>query len=330
MTQEKIFEPLTRGFAACSGCMMPGMARAVLSGKPDDTDIVVVVASGCFVVATDIYPRTAWSGVSMLHPNFETAASAASALCASYKVQKRKHHLPNGNTGRKFRVVVLAGDGATFDIGLGPYSGMLERGEPIIYVCYDNGAYSNTGEQSSGSTPSHAITATTPGGVLRSEKAGGKDLVSITLSHPAVAYAARTTFSTMLPNDIKEKSAAAFAHDTGPVLLHVITPCPRGWGFKPSDAYSVSDLAILTGECPLYHAEKVGRDHIMHLDYLPERYLGGILHPDVHPITELLETQDRFGDLLKRLDWLADYQEEIDHRWLGRHGLIAKCEPYGS
>jgi pyruvate ferredoxin oxidoreductase beta subunit len=164
---------------------------------------------------------------------------------------------------------------------------------------------------------------------LRSEKAGGKDLMGITLAHPAVAYAARTTFSsTLLPNDIKEKSAASFAHDTGPVLLHVITPCPRGWGFKPSDAYSVSDLAILTGECPLYHAEKIGRDHIMYLDYLPERYWDGVLHPSVHPITELLETQDRFGDLLKRLDWLADYQEEVDHRWLGRHGLIERCEPY--
>ena len=329
MSQNQIpFKPLTCGFPACRGCTMTLMANGVLSGKPDDTDIVIVVASGCFVVATDIYPRTAWNGVSMVHVNFETADSVASGIYTAHKVLRRKHRLLYGDTKRKFRVVVFAGDGATFDIGLGPLSGMLERGEPIIHFCYNTNGYSNTGVQSSGATPSHAVTATTPGGMLRSEKAGGKDLIEFALSHPAVAYAAETTLSTKFPNDIKEKSAAAFAHDTGPVLLHIITPCPRGWGFDSSDAFKISDLAIETGQCPLYHAEKVGRDHIMHLDYLPERYLGGVLHPDVHPITEFLKNQDRFEEMLKRPDWLADYQEEIDHRWLGRHGLIAKCEPY--
>lgn len=341
MTDNMPFKPLTRGFAACKGCTMTLVANAILSGKPDDTDVVIVVASGCFVVATAIFPRTAWT-IPMTHSTFETSASLASGILSAHKVLKRKGKLPSdvatlaqglrrgGLIGRKFRVVVFAGDGATFDIGLGPLSGMLERGESIIYVCYDNGAYSNTGEQSSGATPLHAITATTPGGVLRSERSGGKDLIEFTLSHPAVAYAARTTLSTLLPNDIKEKSVAAFAHDTGPVLIHIIAPCPRGWGFDSSEAFSVSNLAIETGECPLYHVEKVGRDHIWTLDYLPERYQDGVLHPDVHPITEFLKTQDRFSELLKRPDWLAEFQEQIDHRWLGRHGLIKKCEPYGS
>jgi pyruvate ferredoxin oxidoreductase beta subunit len=342
MTEKIPFKPLTRGFAACKGCTMTLVANAILSGKPDDTDVVIVIASGCFVVATAIFPRTAWT-IPMTHVNFETAASVGSGILAAHKVLRRKGRLPSdiaalaaglqrrGLVGRKFRVIVFAGDGATFDIGLGPLSGMLERGEPIIYICYDNNAYSNTGEQSSGATPFHAVTATTPGGMLRSEKAGGKDLMEFTLSHSAVVYAARTTLGRHnQPNDIKEKSAAAFAHDTGPVLLHIIAPCPRGWGFESSNAFTILDHAIETGECPLYHAEKVGRGHIRHLDYLPERYLGGVLHPEIHPITEFLGKQDRFVELLKRPDWLADYQEDIDYRWLGRHGLIEKCEPYGS
>jgi len=356
MINEKIpFKPLTRGFAACKGCTMPLMARAVLGGKPDDTDIVVVIASGCWLVATAIFPRTAWT-IPMTHVNFETAASVASGICAAHKVLKRKRRLPIDLTGkrkaimdvaesayvkalkerglwnrnRKFRVIVFAGDGATVDIGLGPLSGMLERGEPIIYVCYDNGAYQNTGTQSSGVTPLHAVTATTPGGVLRSEGSGGKDLMDFTLAHPAVAYAAHTTISTLWPDDITKKAAEAFAHDTGPVLLHIIAPCPRGWQFDSSEGYTVADLSILTGECPLYHIEKVGRDHLRYLDYLPERYEGGILHPEIHPITEFLEIQGRFEELLSRPDWMEEAQASLDHRWLGRHGLIKTCEPYGS
>lgn len=338
---------LSPGYAACAGCSMPLMARAVLHGTPEDTDVVTIVASGCFVVATQIYPLESWN-IPMSHLLFETSPSFASGQLAAYNALKRKGRLPQGvydltkayreqlvkegkvAKDRKIRFVIFAGDGATVDIGLGPLSGLLERGEPIIYVCYDNGAYQNTGTQSSGVTPRHAITATTPKGVLRSAGFGGKDLMAFALAHPALAYAAHSTISTIWPNDITEKAREAFAHEDGPSLLHIISPCPRGWAFPSDSTYAVADIAIETGECPLYHIEKVGRDHIWHLDYLPERYAGGIVHPEVHPITELLASQGRFGELLRHEDWTADFQEEMDHRWVGRGGLIARCEPYGS
>ena len=158
-------------------------------------------------------------------------------------------------------------------------------------------------------------------------------MIDFALAHPAVKYIAHTTVSLRWPNDIREKARAAFKTE-GPAYMHVIQPCPRGWWYPAGILLQVADAGIDTGVIPLFHIERVG-DNFVHdfkwyLDYIPERYEGGILHPETHPLHEWLDLQGRFRASRQNVEWVANMQRSIDHKWLGKSGLIARAEPYGS
>lgn len=230
--QNKFLSP---GHSACSGCGELVAVQAVIRGLNKDT--IIANATGCLEVTTTAYPQSAW-GLPWIHSLFENASSVASGILAALK-QK-------GDTYTK--VVVQGGDGGTFDIGIGLISGMWERGENILYVCYDTEAYSNTGIQASGATPYGANTTTTPSG-LKSIGSNQikKDMLAIALAH-GLKYVAQSTAG--FPDDITNKVKKALA-TPGPSYLQILSPCIPGWRINTDEAVMMGKLAAQTGLYPL-------------------------------------------------------------------------------
>src|SRR3989339_2223793 len=227
---------LNPGHSACAGCGMIIAARLVLDATGENT--IATNATGCSEVTTTQYPMTAYK-IPWIHSLFENPAPLASGILAALK-QK--------GLADRVNVLVLAGDGATFDIGVAHTSGMWERGENILYVCYDNEAYENTGYQGSGATPLNAHTTTTPAG----KKSFGsqqqkKDMLGIALAHhlPYIA-----TATTGYPLDIIAKVKKALTIK-GPKYLQIYTPCVPGWGIEPKDTLRASQLAVQSGFYPI-------------------------------------------------------------------------------
>ena len=170
----------TSGHRMCAGCGAPPVARMVLRAVKPEDHVVVSNATGCMEVSTCMYPYTAWTD-SYIHTAFENAASTCSGAEAAYKSLKKQGKLPEDQV-TKF--ITFGGDGGTYDIGLQSLSGAMERGHDMVYVCYDNGAYMNTGIQRSSATPRFADTTTTPAGkVVPGKMQERKDLTSIMVSH---------------------------------------------------------------------------------------------------------------------------------------------------
>ena len=239
-TQTKYKSPLSHllnpGHTACAGCGMIVAARLVLDAAGPST--IVTNATGCSEVTTTQYPMTSYKQP-WIHSLFENPAAVASGILAALKVK---------GLDDKINVIAIGGDGATFDIGLVHISGMWERGENILYVCYDNEAYQNTGYQSSGATPLDAATSTAPAG---KESFGSdlpkKDMIRIALAHnlPYVA-----TATTGYPVDIIAKNKKALSIK-GPKYLQIYCPCVPGWGIEPKDTLSTSQLAVQSGFYPI-------------------------------------------------------------------------------
>ena len=220
-------QPLRGGHALCQGCGIPLVVRTVLSTIR--TPVVVVNATGCLEVATTRYPTTAWN-VPWIHVAFENAAAVASGVESAQRALRRRHALPSDE---EVAVVVFAGDGGTYDIGLQALSGALERGHRFLFVCYDNEAYMNTGIQRSGATPFAASTTTSPAGRESFGKAQKrKDMTAIAIGHgvPYVGQAASTHW-----DDLSRKVEQAVAAD-GPAFINVLTDCPLGWGHEARDS----------------------------------------------------------------------------------------------
>jgi len=319
---------LSSGMAFCAGCGIPLVLNPVLQAAHDVGVIPVVnVGSGCGVVGLHIYPHSGMKDP-MIHIVFETSAAGGSGVRAAINAQVKAGKIPEGT----FYPLVFSGDGSTTDIGIASLSGMLARGEKVFYVCYDNAFYANTGCQYSSMTPDGAHTTTTPHGSMPTDSYGGKDMIALARAHPAVRYIAMTTISTRWNHDIREKARAGFTAG-GPAYMHVIQPCPRGWGVHSSSTVEIADTGIDCGVIPLLHivreGEPGGYDHNLYLDFIPERYEGGILHPEVHPVTEWYEAQGRFKFVANDKEWLAKMQRTTDHKWLGKHGLILSAEAYG-
>jgi len=273
---------LSGGHRLCAGCGAPVVVRQVLlaARRP----LVVVGATGCLEVATCFYPYTAWR-VPWIHVAFGNAAAVASGVEAAAR------HLR-----REVRVVVFAGDGATYDIGLGALSGMLERRHRVLYVCYDNEGYMNTGVQRSGSTPRGADTTTTPGG----KEEPRKDLMDIVLAH-GVPYAAQTTPAHFA--DLMRKVRRALQVD-GPSFLSVFAPCPRGWRSEPELSMELCRLAVDTCYWPLYEVEE-GR---VQVNYRPR---------ERRPLSDYLALQGRFRHLFQPEgeERLRELEREVERRW---------------
>jgi pyruvate ferredoxin oxidoreductase beta subunit len=224
------------GHRACHGCGLALAVRHILqaTGK----DVIVVSPTGCLETFSSPYGYSPWR-VPWIHHVFENAPAIASGVAAALKAQHRD----------TTRVVVIGGDGATFDIGFGSLSGMLERGDDVLYICADNGAYMNTGGQRSGATPFCAATTTHPVGKASAGKTEKKkDLPEIVAAH-GVPYVA--TASVAYLGDLRQKVKKAMALH-GPRYIQIDTPCPSVWNFPSHLTLEVGRLGVSCGLVPLY------------------------------------------------------------------------------
>ena len=227
---------LTSGHRMCAGCGAPPVARMILRAVKPEDHVVVANATGCMEVSTFIYPYTAWTD-SFIHTAFENAAATLAGTEAAYKAMKATGKLDE-NKITKF--IAFGGDGGTYDIGIQSLSGTMERGHNLLYVCYDNGAYMNTGIQRSSATPKFADTTTTPAGTkIPGKMQSRKDLAKIMVGHH-LPYVAQTA-AYLNFKDLYEKAEKAI-YTEGPTFLNVLAPCPRGWG------YNTEDLMLIRSE----------------------------------------------------------------------------------
>lgn len=290
----QIPERLSGGHRLCPGCGASIALRQVLLGA-GDSEVVVGSATGCLEVGTTIYPYTAWK-VPFIHNAFENIASTMSGVETAYRALKKK-----GKIDKDIKFLAIGGDGGTYDIGFQALSGMMERGHNIVYVCYDNQAYMNTGIQRSGATPKGASTTTAPAGKVKPGKAEmRKDLTAICATHN-IPYAAQATISNW--NDLVTKSQKAFAVQ-GPAFINVLSPCLRGWRFKSKDTIDVAKVAVDTGFWPLY--EVVNGE--VKVTYKPKQR---------KPVSEWLKLQGRYKHLFKpgNEHLLEDIQKGVDKMW---------------
>ena len=222
----------------------------------------------------------------------------------AYKAMKRK-----GKIKEDYKFIVFGGDGGTYDIGIQSLSGAMERGTNYTYVCYDNGAYMNTGTQRSSATPMYADTTTTPVGTqCNGKEQYRKDLAAILAVHD-IPYVAQTTYFNGM-KDLHTKAEKAI-YTEGPAFLNVMAPCPTGWKYKTDEIMDICKLAVETNYWPLF--EVIDGKWI--LNYEPKNRL---------PIEDFLRTQGRFKHLFKpgNEHLIEKFQKEVDRRW---EDLLFKC-----
>jgi pyruvate ferredoxin oxidoreductase beta subunit len=288
------------GHRACQGCGEALGARYALDAamRATNNKLVAVNATGCLEVFSTPYPETSWR-IPWLHSLFGNAPAVATGVAAALRVKGRSD----------VRVVSQGGDGGTVDIGFGCLSGMFERNDDVLYICYDNEGYMNTGVQRSAATPPAARTATTeavgpqPGNAFGQ----GKDLPRIAMAHD-VAYVATATVADLHDLEAKVERAMQFR---GARYLHVLVPCPLGWGSASNETIHVARLAKETGMFPVFEAE-----------YGVVTSVSKIRHQT--PVEEYLKLQRRFAHLFgknARPDIVAHLQE-IANRNIERYGLL--------
>ena len=300
---EKI-ERLVGGHRLCAGCGAGVAVRGVLRALEPEDKAVVANATSCLEVSTFMYPYTAYED-SYIHTAFENAAATLSGVEAAYKVMKKKGKIPD-----TFKFIAFGGDGGTYDIGLQSLSGAMERGHDLVYVCYDNEAYMNTGIQRSSSTPRFADATTSPvGSVSPGKIQNKKNLTEIIAAHN-IPYAAQTTFIGNF-KDLHEKAHKAI-YTKGASFLNVLSPCPRGWRYEAEDLAEICQLAVDTCVWPLYEIE----DGKWRLTYEPKRK---------KPVEEFLAKQGRFKHMFEPgNEWMIENtQEYVDKEW---EKLLKKCK----
>jgi len=291
---------LAGGHRMCAGCGAPIVVRQVLMGASDP--VVVAAATGCLEVSTTIYPYTSWKG-GFIHTAFENAAATLSGVETAFRALKKK-----GAIDENVKFIAFGGDGGTYDIGLQSLSGAMERGHKMLYVCYDNGAYMNTGFQRSGATPTGAWTTTSPVGEESAGKLQNrKNLTEVMIAH-GLRYVAQA--SPHDPRDLVRKAAKALATD-GPTFLNILSPCPRGWRSDGAESIDLAREAVNTCYWPLFECE----DGQYRLTYRPHHKL---------PLVPWLKRQGRFAHLFKAgNEWaLANIEAWVDDEWAK---LLRKC-----
>ena len=290
----------SEGHRMCAGCGAPVVARHILRALKEEDHAVIANATGCMEVSTFTYPYTAWTD-SFIHTAFECAGSTLAGVEAAYKSLKRQGKLDEKDDEHT-KFIAFGGDGGTYDIGIQALSGAMERGHDLTYVCYDNGAYMNTGIQRSSATPRFADTTTSPAGkVIPGKMQSRKDLTEILVSHH-IPYVAQT-IAFMDFRDLYEKAEKAI-YTKGPTFLNVFSPCPRGWGYPTEDLMEINKLAVQTCYWPLYEVV----DGKYKITYKPAKKL---------PIEEFLKPQKRFRHMFKEgNEWMIEeFQKEVDRRW---------------
>ena len=223
------------GHRACAGCPIGIIAKVILAAT--DSPVVVACATGCLEVTTTIYPFTSWN-IPWIHSAFENAASTIAGVETAYRALKKK-----GKIKDDIKFIAFGGDGGTYDIGLQALSGAWERGHNFLYVCYNNQAYMNTGNQRSSATPLFASTTTDPVGRSRKGKQEvRKDLTAIAIAHN-LSYVAQASVSNVF--DLFNKAKKALSKE-GPTLINVLSPCVLNWRYDPSKTIEVAKAAVET------------------------------------------------------------------------------------
>jgi pyruvate ferredoxin oxidoreductase beta subunit len=283
VSKQEYFVP---GHRACIGC---GEALAVrLACKALGQNVVIANATGCMEIVSSPLPTTSWK-VPWIHTLFENTAAVASGIESGLKMLKKKGHIAD----QDIKIVAMAGDGGTSDIGLQALSGALERGHDFLYICFDNEAYMNTGIQRSSATPYGASTTTSPAGRQSiGQVSWKKNMPAIAAAHniPYVATACPS-----YPFDMMEKVRKGV--DTpGPAYVHILSVCPTGWRCPTDLTVRMGRLAVETGIFPLYEVED-------------GKYKLNFDFPELRPVTDYLKLQGRFRHLSE--DILAKIQERV-------------------
>ncbi|TRZ88428.1 MAG: pyruvate ferredoxin oxidoreductase [Streptomycetaceae bacterium] len=291
---------LTSGHRACQGCGEALGARYAMDAamRAADDKVIAVNATGCLEVFSTPYPESSWR-IAWLHSLFGNAPAVATGVAAALRAKGRSD----------IRVIGQGGDGATVDIGFGPLSGMFERNDDVLYICYDNEAYMNTGVQRSGATPAAARTATTqavgpePGNIFGQ----GKNVPRIAMAHE-IPYVATATVADL--RDLETKVARAMEF-RGARYLHVLVPCPLGWGSQSCDTVKIARLATQSGLFPVFEAE---RGEVV--SSTPIRQKVGV--------EEYLKLQSRYSHLFspKRRDDVIDKLQAAADRNIKRYNLM--------
>jgi pyruvate ferredoxin oxidoreductase beta subunit len=277
----RIINLMEPGHTGCAGCGQAIAARLVL--KAAGPRVIVANATGCLEVYTTTYPRSSWE-VPWIHSLFENAASVASGMEVALKAMGRYEGV---------KIIAQAGDGGTADIGIGCLSGMFERGHDILYICFDNEGYMNTGYQRSSLTPVGARTTTSPPGRMSwGNKTRKKNIPLIAVAH-GVPYVATATPAE--PRDLVRKVQKALEIE-GPKYLHLLVPCVPGWGYESELSVTMARLAAETYLFPVFEIENGVITKVKKIkerkpveDYLrPQRRFAHLFKPGGEPILEEL------------------------------------------
>jgi len=291
---------ITKGHRACQGCGEALGARYALDAamRASGGQLIAANATGCLEVFSTPYPESSWQ-MPWLHSLFGNAPAVATGIAAALKVQGRSD----------VRVVGQGGDGGTVDIGMACLSGMFERGDDVLYICYDNEAYMNTGVQRSGSTPPAARTMTTqavgeePGNVFGQ----GKDVPRIAMAHE-IPYVATATVADLRDLEAKVEHAMGIR---GARYLHVLVTCPLGWSCQAADTIKVARLAAETGLFPVFEAS---HGEVTAVGKIRER----------RPVEDYLKLQGRYRHLFEphRREDVLQHIQAIADRNISRYGLL--------
>ena len=279
-------EGFAPGHRACIGC---GEALAVrLATKAVGENVIIANATGCMEVVSSQLPASSWR-MPWIHTLFENTAAVASGVESALKALERKGKITSKGT----KVVAMAGDGGTSDIGLQALSGAMERYHDFVYICFDNEAYMNTGIQRSSATPFGASTTTSPAGKKSiGQRTWKKNMPAIAVAHN-IPYVA--TASPSYPFDMIDKIKKGLSVK-GPAYIHVLSVCPTGWRSAPDLSVRLGRLAVETGVFPLYEVEN--GEFKLTLDTSPLR-----------PVQDYLGIQGRFRHLSD--DMIKEIQERV-------------------
>jgi pyruvate ferredoxin oxidoreductase beta subunit len=301
---------LNSGHRACQGCGEALGARYAVDAAMRATagQLIAANATGCLEVFSTPYPESSWQ-LPWIHSLFGNAAAVGTGIAAALKVKARKA----GATASAVRVIAQGGDGGTTDIGFGCLSGMFERNDDVLYICYDNEAYMNTGVQRSSATPAAARTATTValGAHPGAEFGIGKNLPLIAMAHE-IPYVATATVADL--HDLEAKVEKAMRLH-GARYLHILVPCPLGWGSASHDTIRLARLACETGVFPCFEAE---HGEVTQVTKIRKRL----------PVEAYLKPQKRFAHLFGEPghpEMLARIQADADCN-IRRFGLLGDAE----
>jgi len=269
----------------CLGCNAGIIVNEILEAI--DKPMILVLATGCLEVSTTTYPNSSYN-LPVIHANFGNSAVVASGIANAKKMAA----IP-----KETQIVVLAGDGATYDIGFGALSAMVERGEDVLYICYNNQAYMNTGIQKSGATPKGALTKNYLD-LSNQDKIFPKSIIDILVAQK-IPYAAQTI--PLFQNDLKQKVKTAI-NLNGPRYIEVLSPCIRGWYYEAKNSMNIINLAVETNFWSLLEY----KNQKLKINYKPKKQT---------PIYDWLKLQKRFSALLENKDLIDSIQKEIDINW---------------